>query len=74
MMPITLWLELSALGREVWSRGLEESEGWARQAGKGQKPSWEAEQRPRPTRCPPRRKPARNSLAVAQFCQRVNIK
>lgn len=27
LMPITLWLELSALGREVWSRGLEESEG-----------------------------------------------
>lgn len=37
VMPITLWLELSALSREVWSRSLEEREGWARQAEKGEK-------------------------------------
>lgn len=40
-MPSTLWLELRALSGEVWSRSLEETEGWARQAGKGGKPGCE---------------------------------
>lgn len=39
VMPIMLWPELSALGREVWSRSLEGRERWARQAEKGEKPS-----------------------------------
>lgn len=37
-----LWLELRALGGKVWNRSLEETEGWARQPGKGEKPGWEA--------------------------------
>lgn len=64
-MPITLWLELSALGREVWSRGLERARAgeasWKRaetQLGSRATSSTNAlpsqeEARPKPTRCGP---------------------
>lgn len=59
-MPSILWLELSTLRGEVWNGSLEETEGWARQAGKRENPGREAKD---PTgELPSREKPSPKPL------------
>jgi len=54
--PSALWIELRALGGEVWSRSLGERA--RRGKRKRRETGWTVGQRPLPTSCPPGRNPA----------------